>query len=269
MNRLTEFKVLGAGFFDSRYAFENESGFVTKERCLSNYELELFVENGGKMFIDGKPHEILRGRILVGKPGQKRHSKLHFKAYYIYLQINDCYLRHCLDELPDFFEAHNIRVYEELFLRITELNESDFALKELNIAAKIYELACEMYKDANAFDIRMCGLNDKKLEKAREFIEENYNKPIKLKDISDFVDLSPVYFHKIFKKRYGESPNEYLQSLRLLKAKNFLAATDNTAEEIAFMCGFSSQSYFNYFFKQKIGMPPLQYRREALGRYKI
>jgi len=57
--------------------------------------------------------------------------------------------------------------------------------------------------------------------------------------------------------------------LRLLKAKKFLAATDNTAEEIAFLCGFSSQSYFNYFFKQKVGIPPLQYRREALGRYKI
>lgn len=269
MNELTEFNVLGAGFFDSRYAFENESGFVTKERCLSNYELELFVENGGKMFIDAKSHEILRGRILVGKPGQKRHSKLHFKAYYIYLQINDCYLRQCLDELPDFFEAHNIRVYEELFLHITELNENDFAGKELYTAAKIYELVSEMHKDVNTAQMQMGELNDKKLEKARMFIEENYNKSIKLKEISDFVDLSPVYFHKIFKKRYGESPNEYLQNLRLLKAKKFLASTDNTAEEIAFLCGFSSQSYFNYFFKQKVGIPPLQYRREALGRYKI
>ncbi len=269
MNKPTEFKVLGAGFFDSRCVFGNESGFVTKERCLSNYELEFFVEDGGHLFVDGEVHEIVRGRALVGKPGQKRHSKLHFKAYYIHLKISDCYLRHCLDELPNIFEVHNDRVYEEIFLRITELNESDFAGKELYIAAKIYELVSEMYRDANITKIQMGELNDKKLEKARMYIEKNYNKPIKLKDISAFVDLSPVYFHKIFKKRYGESPNEYLQSLRLLKAKNFLVATDSTAEEIAFLCGFSSQSYFNYFFKQKIGMPPLQYRREALGRYKI
>ncbi|MBE7051524.1 MAG: helix-turn-helix transcriptional regulator [Ruminococcaceae bacterium] len=269
MNKQTEFKLLGAGFFDSRYVFGNESGFVTKERCLSNYELEFFVENGGHLFVDGEVHEIVRGRALVGKPGQKRHSKLHFKAYYIHLKINDCYLRHFLDELPNIFEVHNDRVYEEIFLRITELNESDFTGKDLYIAAKIYELVSEMYRDANMAKIQMGELNDKKLEKARMFIEKNYNKPIKLKDISAFVDLSPVYFHKIFKKRYGESPNEYLQSLRLLKAKNFLVATDSTAEEIAFLCGFSSQSYFNYFFKQKVGMPPLQYRREVLGRYKI
>ena len=125
MNKQTEFKLLGAGFFDSRYVFGNESGFVTKERCLSNYELEFFVENGGHLFVDGEVHEIVRGRALVGKPGQKRHSKLHFKAYYIHLKINDCYLRHFLDELPNIFEVHNDRVYEEIFLRITELNESD------------------------------------------------------------------------------------------------------------------------------------------------
>ncbi len=269
MKKQLEFKIISAGIFDSRYAFGNENGFITKERCLSNYELELFAENGGKTFINGESYEISKGKVLVGKPGQKRHSKLHFKAYYVHIEINDCYLKHCIDELPDFFEIQNNRVYEEIFLRITELNESDFAGKELCAAAKIYKLVSEMYKDANKAKIQMGQINEKKLESARIFIEENYNAPLKLKDISDSADLSPVYFHKIFKQRYGESPNEYLQSVRLLKAKNYLAATDCTAEEIAFACGFSSQSYFNYFFKQKVGMPPLQYRREALGRYKI
>lgn len=269
MSKPTEFKVLSAGSFDSRYAFGKESGFITKERRLSNYELEFFTENGGKTFVDGESYDISGGKVLVGKPGQKRHSKLHFKAYYIHLEINEGYLRQCIDELPVLFEAQNNRVYEEIFLRITELNEGDFDGKELYIVSKIYELVSEMYKDANIAKIQMGELNEKKLERARRFIEENYNTPIKLKDISEFVDLSPVYFHKIFKKRYGESPNEYLQNLRLLKTKNFLATTDCTAEEIAFLCGFSSQSYFNYFFKQKVGIPPLQYRREALGKYKI
>jgi len=269
MRKSTEFKVLSAGSFDSRNAFGKESGFITKERCLSNYELEFFIENGGKTFIDEEAYDISRGKVLVGKPGQKRHSKLHFKAYYIHLEINEGYLRQCIDELPDFFKAQNNRVYEEIFLRIAELNEGDFDGKELYIVSKIYELVSEMYKDANIAERQIGELNEKKLESARLFIEEKYNTPIKLKDISDFVNLSSVYFHKIFKKRYGETPNEYLQSVRLLKAKNYLAATDCTAEEIAFACGFSSQSYFNYFFKQKIGIPPLQYRREALGKYKI
>ncbi|MBR1969228.1 MAG: helix-turn-helix transcriptional regulator [Clostridia bacterium] len=269
MSKLTEFNVLSAGSFDSRYAFGGESGYITKERCLSNYELEFFTENGGETFIDGESYDISRGKVLVGKPGQKRHSKLHFKACFIHLDIKEGYLRQCIDELPDFFEAQNNRVYEEIFLRITELNEGDFDGKELYIVSKIYELVSEMYKDANTAKVQIGELNEKKLESARVFIEENHNTPIKLKDISEFVNLSSVYFHKIFKKRYGESPNEYLQSVRLLKAKNYLATTDCTAEEIAFACGFSSQSYFNYFFKQKVGIPPLQYRREALGKYKI
>lgn len=263
------FKIINAGVFDSRYAFGNEDGFITRERELSCYEIELFIENGGEAFIDGKSHKISRGQILIGKPGKKRHSKLHFRVYYIHLDINDGIIKQYIDALPDFFEVQNDRIYDEMFLRIIELNDSTFSGKDLCIASKIYELLFAMHTDANKTKIHLGELNEKKLEKARVFIENNYAESIKLIDIAEFVNLSPVYFHKLFKNRYGESPTQYLMSIRLFKAKNLLLTTDYTMEEIAYACGFSSQSYFNYFFKMKVNISPLQFRKSAFNNYKI
>jgi len=269
IKQLSDFKIIKAGIFDSRYAFGHEDGFVTRERELSCYEIELYIENRGKTFMDEKALEISKGWILVGKPGKKRHSELHFKCYYIHLEAGDGLIKQYLDELPDYFEVRNDRLYEELFLHLIELNDSAFSGKELCVASKMYELLFAMHTDANKAKTAVGDVNEKKLERAREFIENNYTEGIKLRDIAGFVNLSPVYFHKLFKNRYGESPTQYLQSVRLFKAKKLLLATDYTVEEIAYSCGFSSQSYFNYFFKTKVNLSPVQFRKSAFNNYSI
>jgi len=45
--------------------------------------------------------------------------------------------------------------------------------------------------------------------------------------------------------------------------------TDHTLTEIAFDCGFSSQSYFSYVFKRRIGKTPREYIQEINSRYAI
>lgn len=229
----------------------------------------MFIENGGEAFIDGKSYAISRGRILIGKPGKKRHSKLHFRVYYVHFDVNGEVIKQYIDALPEFFEVQNDRIYDEMFMDIIELNNNTFSGKDLCLASKMYELLFSMHTDANKTKMHLGELNEKKLEKARTFIENNYAESIKLIDIAEFVNLSPVYFHKLFKNRYGESPTQYLMSIRLFKAKNLLLTTDYTMEEIAYACGFSSQSYFNYFFKMKVNISPLQFRKSAFNDYKI
>ena len=65
------------------------------------------------------------------------------------------------------------------------------------------------------------------------------------------------------------SPSVYISALRLTAAKQALIATDRSIAEIAFDCGFSSQSYFNYKFKAEMGISPLKYRKDMLSRIEI
>ena len=61
--------------------------------------------------------------------------------------------------------------------------------------------------------------------------------------------------------------HEYVEEQRIKKAANMLITTDYTLAEIAYECGFSSQSYFSYAFKRKMNKTPREYAKEVFERY--
>ena len=103
-----------------------------------------------------------------------------------------------------------------------------------------------------------------------DFIERNFTKKCTLSDISKHVHLSQIYFHTVFKSAIGKTPYEYVNSLRIEEAKRRLLTSysEKTGfSDIAFDCGFSSQSYFNHAFKKSTGMTPGEYRKKNLEKY--
>ncbi|HOJ11393.1 MAG TPA: AraC family transcriptional regulator [Clostridiales bacterium] len=103
------------------------------------------------------------------------------------------------------------------------------------------------------------------IQAAVSFINTNYERDISLRDISKYVFLSPSYFAKAFKEETGKSPISYLIQVRLNRAKELLAATEQKVGEIALAVGFSNQQRFNEIFKKYTGMTPLQYRKTWHG----
>ncbi|WP_245917788.1 helix-turn-helix transcriptional regulator [Alteribacillus bidgolensis] len=65
-----------------------------------------------------------------------------------------------------------------------------------------------------------------------------------MNDIASEVNLSPYYFLRVFKKSMGETPINYLIQLRLNEAKYLLHHTNLSIAEIAYKCGFNSESHF-------------------------
>lgn len=54
--------------------------------------------------------------------------------------------------------------------------------------------------------------------------------------------------------------------IELFTAKRYLLTGSDTVADIAQLCGFASQSYFNYRFKEQVGLSPLQYRKKMLSK---
>jgi AraC-like DNA-binding protein len=269
MDQLSDVAITYAGFFDSKVVRGREDGFITKERSIIDYEIEVYHEDQGEVIIDDIAYKIVPNRVSVGKPGHKRCAKLNFRTYYVHLSITECKLKQYLDSFPAFFEIQNINLYIDIIMKLCELYKKEFDGKELCIGKILYELIYLLYKDANHTKMKSTAANMHLLEKSRTFIRENYSLPIQLNDISASVNLSPVYFHKLYKECYRETPTSYLQEVRLSHAKKLLCSTDYSSEKIAELCGFSSQSYFNYFFKQKVNMTPLQFRKKVFQEYEI
>jgi len=86
------------------------------------------------------------------------------------------------------------------------------------------------------------------------------------------LPLNYDYVRKLFKKEVGISPHEYLNGLRMARARELIAnGVSNsysryTVSQIAEACGFADPLYFSRAFKKYYGISPLQYAKEVGGK---
>lgn len=74
--------------------------------------------------------------------------------------------------------------------------------------------------------------------------------------------LSPNYFGDLVKKETGLTPQEHIQNKIIDIAKEELASTEKTVNEIAFNLGFQYSQHFNRYFKRSTGITPSAYRKQ-------
>lgn len=98
------------------------------------------------------------------------------------------------------------------------------------------------------------------IQTAIKYIHLKYQEPLTLKEVANFVYLSPSYFSRMFKGATGTNFIEYVTQYRIEKSKNLLKMTKLPIEVIANHNGFSSAAYFSTTFKRLEGVTPGEYR---------
>ena len=96
-----------------------------------------------------------------------------------------------------------------------------------------------------------------------KYIEEHYAEALSVQEIAEKFYVTPSYFAHFFKKRSGKSVIQYLNEVRLLKARLVLEQEDTPISEVALQVGFDDINYFSRKFKQAIGKTPTEYRAEC------
>lgn len=98
------------------------------------------------------------------------------------------------------------------------------------------------------------------VQRAKEYINENYRKDLSLDELSRELDISPYYFSKLFKEETGSNFVEYLTGLRMDQAKVMLKDENLSMKEICAAIGYSDPNYFSRIFKKNVGLTPTEYR---------
>lgn len=114
-------------------------------------------------------------------------------------------------------------------------------------------------------DVEGTGENNedaKRTQKIQEYIQENYNQPITLQDLSEETYFSAPYLSKYIKKKFGRNLTTLLNEIRLEHAVEDLKHTDDTFTKIAMNQGFSNVAAFNKAFKEKYKQTPSDFRKE-------
>ena len=100
------------------------------------------------------------------------------------------------------------------------------------------------------------SVTTRSLRHSIDYIHENIERKLTLKELADVACMTPTYFSSVFRKYNGISPWEYITIKRVEKAVEMLRTTDMTKLEIAEHCGFSSASNFYKAFATVTGKKP-------------
>lgn len=135
-----------------------------------------------------------------------------------------------------------------------------------------YELGCTAYLNLVLFSLLTLSdqnraietCEDDRLRPAYAYIEANYMHKIGIDILAGLCSMSKYHFIRVFHSQNGQTPVEYINSLRIEKACDMLRGDDDQKVlTIALSAGFNDLSNFNRLFKRSVGMTPAEYRRQA------
>lgn len=97
-----------------------------------------------------------------------------------------------------------------------------------------------------------------------QYINDNYNQHLSVENLAAMEHFNVSYYCKWFFNQTGMTPNEYIQNIRLEKAKILLQETDLSLLEISQIVGYSHQSSLTRLFQKKEGLSPGAFRKRSI-----
>ncbi len=178
--------------------------------------------------------------------------------------------------LKEIKEEEIKRSYLRIFLKIVNYLSSNYSkFKEFSKEYLSDELLNEFYKKESLLELHsfMKGMildiienfsnifGKSIISRVLEYLECNYYKDLKIKEVAKVFGYSSCYFGKIFRKCIGENFNTYLDKIRINKAKELLLQGIKVIE-VAEKVGYKDIDYFIMKFKKYTGKTPKTYKEE-------
>lgn len=236
------------------------------------------------ILLDGEINHYLNGKREVYKKGtlfylttQDYHylrSKDKKNLRYLNIIAREKPLLRLLDSIsPTFSEfllkgQHAYQIPDGLILGVEEL------LHKANmLSSKRYETHSKLILSALMLILQFLYTQHIEPFETHEAWEEALNEAMqskeflfyKVPDLCKKLGYSKTHLNRIFQKRFGVSPHEYLINYKFRYAKNLLSHTKMKIIDIATQVGYKNLSQFNALFKEKFGMSPTEYRKRNSG----
>jgi len=98
------------------------------------------------------------------------------------------------------------------------------------------------------------------VEEALAFMRENFTHSVGLAEVAEAVHVSAPHLSRLFRRETGRTLTDYLQALRISRAREQLAETDDGILTVALACGFQTPEHFFRTFKKRMKITPRAYR---------
>ena len=175
---------------------------------------------------------------------------------------------------PDLVKQHLVSHMEQMLsafsISVVEYDEAEApvvaqyrALLEQTSAQQLREHCLRLIAALQEYVESGSREHSDKVERALRYIEENYADPGICADrIGDALGLSASYVSRLLRQNTGMGVVDYIHAARLKKAKELLASTDLSVDDIAVQVGFSSRWTLTRSFKRYEETTPGAYREQ-------
>ena len=102
---------------------------------------------------------------------------------------------------------------------------------------------------------------DSNVLKAQRWVQANYRSPASVPDMASIAGLGNRTFLRRFRAATGHNPSDYMQRVRINKAREQLELTTNGIESIAVKVGYMDAPSFSKLFQKVVGLSPSEYRK--------
>ncbi|GKX68207.1 AraC family transcriptional regulator [Inconstantimicrobium mannanitabidum] len=229
-------------------------------------------ENDG-IFINSKIiHKYANGKenIMCMLPNILFHSSLIYdsndsiiKTKYINPVINNPDISHIIFKADCENDNFALNLIYEAF-ELLENASWGYELEVKICLSKLILYICGQIKCNNNINNTETILEINRLRSMMDYIKQNFQKQLTLKQIASSVSVSIRECQRCFEKLLGTTPIKYVNDIRIDYAKKLLSQTTYSLIEITELSGFTNQSYFTKKFRISVGITPQKYRAEKL-----
>lgn len=163
----------------------------------------------------------------------------------------------------DFARSNTIQKTEQILCDLESAFRSANRQTDIQILlVRLFSLIADEYSGSFPFpdqDTRFSHYREC-IQRVLEYIDERYTRPISLVEICRIATMSVSSFSYIFKSVMGLTLIEYINRLRVRRARVLLCKTDMPIFVVGLECGFRDVSPFDRIFKRQTGMSPGAYR---------
>lgn len=159
------------------------------------------------------------------------------------------------------FHPDDIEKFKIIMSDIYNMASSSDYIRDMKINELLSSLVSMLM--AESWNPEYAHLTYKKLEivGVKEYLDGHYIEKITLDELASRFFISKYYMLKLFNESYGITINNYINNLRITKAKQLLRFSDMRIEEIGHAVGMEDANYFSRAFKKIEGISPSEYRK--------